>query len=181
MRLLIALLLCLPSLALADLKSCQTLYAEPPTTLAGLALREGKDLEKRYKGSGYSLQYGSGNATKLSLFFYDNRKRRISRDYAINEFTAVMRGIVEMGAVRQGNVKGRVTATAEDLPTPTAVGAAFLHTGPTEQKLGNDYLFMGVINNCLYKLRFTPPGSATSADRKFKSLMEELARHFDGL
>ena len=178
MRVFLALLiLLLPTASTADVASCQRLYLNAPKSLLGRKLSEGVDMEKRYRGSGYILKYGSGSKSGLTLIFFDMRKRRIPEKMAVEAL--IGHAQLKLAQRRAAGLAkhGNLTFTDKNLPVRGAAAAAIMHAGATERALGNQYLMTGVIDNCMYKLLFDTPGSNKKADTLFHKLLNELSLH----
>jgi catechol 2,3-dioxygenase-like lactoylglutathione lyase family enzyme len=166
-----------PMASAADLASCQRLYQNPPNSLLGMRLGSGKELERRVQGAGYELLYGPGSQKKLSLLFFDEGRRRVSDKVAFKslygqaEYALAQRRAA--GLAKEGNMH----LTDKNLPIQGSVAAAIFHVGATEKTLGNFYLMMGVVDNCMYKVIFAPSGNNRKADKTFYRLLDELALH----
>lgn len=177
-----AVILCLalvfPMKTLADIKSCQRLYSSGPRVLNGMKLSSTHDYESVSKGSGYGLQYGQDPSDRISLIFFDSGEKEIPHDYAIQHLVDSTKFIISLKE-GEGHTEGNVNITAENLPVRGDPAAAILHIGPSEQMLGNEYLLMGVIDNCMYKFRYTTNGSNNQADTKFQDAIRDLGIHFD--
>lgn len=122
------------------------------------------------------LQYGNSGSNRISLTFFDSGRRRVSRDFATREVISSSEIILAI-ARGQGRTEGNVHFTDDDLPVRGAVAASLIHVGKTKNSLGNDYLMIGIIDNCMYKLRYTTGGSSQRADKKFYKLLQDLAEH----
>ena len=161
------------SAGLADVKSCQKLYSDAPTSLAGYKLIQGKDLEQSHPGHGYFLSYSDESQDRVSLIFYDGRKRWISKKFAMQHLIESTNAAVATQR-RQGLQEGPVNLTDANIQVTGAVGASYIHLSAPRKPPGNDYVLMGVIDNCLYKLRVTLSGEPEKADRKFHKLIQSL-------
>ncbi len=80
-------LFCLATPAFADLKQCQTLYSSAPRHLGGFPLTDSHNYEKDSRGAGYALQFGEIGKSWATLFFYDQRRRKIREAHVLREAT----------------------------------------------------------------------------------------------
>ncbi|MDU8927942.1 hypothetical protein RXV86_11155 [Alisedimentitalea sp. MJ-SS2] len=167
----------------ADVKQCQALYTAGPKSLGGLALKSGKNYEKSNRGGGYALQYGTLGKTWATLFFFDMQRKKIREKHLVDELGRATRAAIEARLVMLAN-KGITEAGQE---TPMEIGGEGTFPGvlymesklflePKGHPVTNDYVTVGVVNNCIVKLRFSSQGNRKASNRKFEKMKRELRK-----
>lgn len=179
-------LFCLAAPAFADLKQCQTLYSSAPRQLGGLSLTGSNNYEKDSRGAGYALQFGEIGKSWATLFFYDQRRRKIREPHVIKEATQAgtdamrqrLQSFIQMGdgteieQERPVNIK-----ETGDFPSVIQVEYEIFFE-PQGAPVTNDFLTLGVVNNCYVKLRFSSYGNRKSSIRKFDAIKRQLRQAF---
>lgn len=171
-RMLVAVFALASGPAIADLQSCQRLFAATPQILSDLNKGESKNFEDDYPGLGYSVSFVD-TATKLTVFFYDYQQKTISPEMGLEHFRQSaqdMRTVTERRGSELGEIKAyqvneqsqlfRLRAEAETLD-----GASEL-------------LALGVVDNCIVKVRFTARFSMDKAKIWMIVVLEMLNENF---
>lgn len=157
--------------AAANRASCAALYQNGPRTLAGHRLIVGTNFEKDERGAGYGLAYADRGGARLTLFFYDKRRRRVENQDAAVEVTAQ--------AILLGNAFE--TANARDLELeltdPVYVGDAPIFVATLSGNLRGRFVEQVAVvahKDCFVSVRYTPAvPSAQAIDR----ILKEFAAH----
>ena len=190
MRLMICLfaLVSLAAPALAGLKSCQSLYLNGPKKFAGYNLAASKNYEKDEKGGGYSLQFDKGKRARVTLFFYDEGRRNVSREFmeqifadvAVTAFKFVIVSWAENGAstISFEPAPADINIDEKAMPSGMPVLRAWFHPRASGFPKRNEYILMTVSNNCMVKLRFSMSGNKNAADRKYKQVEAQFIRQY---
>lgn len=135
--------------AWADVQSCKRLFDRAPDVLSDLNQVGSHEYEKDHPGLGYSATFADPSS-KITLFFYDHHQQTVSSDMALESFKQAARDISTV-ADRRGAELGEINAyqvqdTSQVLPLRAEVQAS---DGKAE------FLAVGVVDNCIVKLRFT--------------------------
>lgn len=156
-RLLAFLISLLAAPAYADLKSCQHLYEITPQVLSDLNQVGSAEYEDDHPGLGYSVSFADPSS-KLTVFFYDHQHDVIAPEMALDSFKQSARDI-SVVAERRGAELGEFNAyemrdTSQLLPLRAEAESS---DGLAEM------LALGVVDNCIVKLRFTAQFSLDEA------------------
>ncbi|EAQ46955.1 cytosine deaminase [Roseobacter sp. MED193] len=177
---------CLAAPAFADLKQCQSLYSAAPRQLGGLSLTDSNNYEKDRRGAGYALQFGKIGKSWATLFFYDQRRRKIREPHVIKEATQagtdVMRQRLLSFAQMEDGTKidqERPVNIKETGDFPSVIQVEYeIFFEPQGALVTNDFLTVGVVNNCYVKLRFSSNGNRKSSIRKFDAIKQQMREAF---
>ena len=155
----------------ADKRGCAKLYTNAPRTLGGFSLKEGRDLERRQKGAGYGLNYGNGTKARLTVFFFDDQKRRL------DSTDAAERAVVEGFVIARAMEVSGIPEISVSMDTGENFGSGGFFDAEIRAPSGTpraQVVSVAAINNCYAKIRFSPTGSSLSA---FKRIQKDLARY----
>ncbi len=139
----------LGSPALADLQSCQNLYAQTPLILSDLNLVDSYSYEDDFPGLGYSITFAD-TTSQLTIFLYDHEQQVIPPEMALDSFHQAL-GDITASTNNRGVELGEISAyqiqdTAQQLP---------LRAEARTSDGFSELLAIGVVDNCIIKLRFT--------------------------
>lgn len=178
---------CLAAPAFADLKECQTLYSSAPRHLGGIPLTDSHNYEKDSRGAGYGLQFGEIGKSWATLFFYDQRRRKIRNVHLLKEASQAgadamkqrLLSFTEMGGGTHIAQKQPVNIKETgDFPSVIQVEYEIFFE-PQGAPVTNDFLTMGVVNNCYVKMRFSSYGNRKSSIRKFDTIKRQMREAFE--
>ncbi len=158
--------------AFADLKSCQHLYEIAPRVLSDLNQVGSAQYEDEHPGLGYSVSFADPSS-KLTLFFYDLQHKVIPPDAALESFKQSARDIVTVTGQR-GAELGEINAyemrdTSQVLPLRAEAESS---DGFAEM------LALGVVDNCIVKMRLTAQFSLDEAKVWVKAIADYLNEGF---
>ncbi len=189
--LLLALLVAFATPAFADVKSCIDLFQNGPRALGGYVRSDSRNYEKDIRGAGYSTTYGRVTGDHVTVFYYTKHQRRPSFQFIVDELIQATGLAIDVrlnfwakhGLTHYDPYQAEQPfLTIEEVakhPNPIAVQAR-INMDPPGATAANDYVTLGVMNNCIVKLRYSTPGPRQAADRKFERIRTDLLRHFAG-
>ncbi len=150
--------------ATADLMSCQHLHKTAPQVLSGLNQVASSEFEEEHPGYGYSRSFAD-SSSKLTLFFYDNQHEIISPDLALESFKQSARDIAILADRRDAELDEfnayRISDASQLLP---------LRAEAISSDGYSELLALGVVDNCIVKLRFTARYSLDEAKSRYSLL-----------
>lgn len=135
--------------AQADVQSCKNLFDRTPNVLSDLNQVGSHEYENEHPGLGYSVTFAD-STSKLTVFFYDHQQKNISSEVALESFKQAARDIAT-GAEKRGAKVSEINAfqmrdTTQMLPL----------RAETQSSDGySELLALGVVDDCIVKLRFT--------------------------
>jgi len=135
--------------AFADVQSCKNLFDRAPQVLSDLNQVGSHEYETEHPGLGYSLTFADPSS-KLTLFFYDHQEKTISSEMALESFKQAARDIAAV-AEKRGTKLGEINAYQMRDATQVLPLRAEAETTDGLSEL----LALGVIDDCIVKLRFT--------------------------
>ena len=150
-----------------------------------MPLSDSKNYEKESRGVGFSLQYGTLGKEWVSLFFYDNRLKRIGKQQAADEAAHAIRDAVQVRLMKFA--KGPDRKIGQSTPVSIDMGGAFpgavsfqsrIYFEPEGSPMTNDYVTLGVVSNCYVKMRYSSEGRRAASDERFRKIKAELARAY---
>ena len=159
--------------AFADLKSCQHLYSITPAVLSDLNQVGSAEYENDHPGLGYSVSFADPSS-KLTMFFYDHQQNTIPPELTLESFRQSARDIAAL-AEKRGAELGEINAyemqdSSQLLPLRAEAASS---DGLAE------VLAMGVVDNCIVKLRFTGQFSLDEAKVWVKVITDYLNQGLD--
>ena len=178
--------------AKADLKACQNLYLNGPTSFGGYRLERRVDYEKSERGTGYGRHYKERQNSNVSLFYYDKSQSRVTKDMAISETVGALmqavsamkvslkkQNIQEMRYVTEGSA-GLSLETIRGAKPPTIENglSSFFRIKAGQLPQFNEYALVLSTGKCLVKMRFTSRGSAQQAEQRYDRLSADFLRHY---
>lgn len=154
--------------AAADLKSCTTLFEKTPQILSDLNQVGEHRFEDDHPGLGYSVTFADASS-KLTVFLYDHQQQVIDPETAMESFTQSARDIATITSKR-GAELGDIHAyqmrdASQILPLRAQAEAS---DGISE------LLALGVVDNCIVKVRFTAQFSIEKAQVWMKVITDYL-------
>lgn len=157
--------------AMADLHACRQMFSAAPDALGGLPRMKSFTYEDDYPGLGFSVGY-VGPASKVTVYFYDHQKDTVPSGVALDSFKQsardMMRGIetqgFEPGPIKAYQLKNESRQFRLRAETETAQGRS-------------DFLVLGVVEDCIVKLRFTAEQPMQGAKTQLNAILTELKSH----
>ena len=175
----------------ADVKSCADLFQNGPKALGGYVRSKSKNHEKEVSGAGYATTYGRVTGDHATVFYYTKHQRRPSFQFIVEELMIstgmaidvrlthwAKRGLTHYDPYQADQPFLTIEEVAKH-PNPVSVQSR-INMSPGGVAAANDYVTLGVMNNCIVKLRYSTSGPRQSADRKFERIRADLLRHFAG-
>ncbi|WP_209599179.1 hypothetical protein [Ruegeria sp. HKCCSP351] len=171
-RILVLSMALLASSALADVQSCKNLHERAPELLSDLNQVGSKDYETEHPGLGYSVTFADPSS-KITVFFYDHQERKVTNDMAVESFRQAARDIAAV-AEQRGAELGEINAyqmrdSSQVLPLRAEM--------ETSDGL-SEFLAVGVVNDCIVKLRFTAQFEIEKAKVWMKVLNDYLNKGY---
>ncbi|WP_171206301.1 hypothetical protein [Ruegeria sp. HKCCA0235A] len=163
-------LLCGP--ALADVQSCKKLFERAPQVLSDLNQIGSEVYEDSHPGLGYSTTFADPSS-KITVFFYDHQQRDVSSEMALESFKQAARDIAAIAA-RRGAELGEINAY--QLRDPSQV-LPYRAEAKASDGL-SELLAVGVVDNCIVKLRFTAQFPMEKAQVWMKVLSDYLNKGY---
>lgn len=157
---------------MADLQSCQKLFAATPQVLNELNLDESRNFEDDHPGLGYAVSFVDP-ATKLTIFFYDYQQKTISPATGLDSFkqgAQDMRSVVKKRGSELGEIKAYQVSELPQLFRLRAEAEAM--DGRSE------LLALGVVDDCIVKIRFTAHFSMDEAKVWMTIVLRNLNESF---
>ncbi|WP_298855242.1 hypothetical protein [uncultured Ruegeria sp.] len=135
--------------ALADVQSCKNLFDRAPQVFGDLNQVGSNEYESEHPGLGYSAIFADPSS-KITVFFYDERQKNISAEMALESFKQAARDIASV-AERRGTTLGEIKAYQVRDASQVLPLRAEVETSDGVSEL----LAVGVVDDCIVKLRFT--------------------------
>ena len=158
--------------ALADVQSCKSLFDRAPQVLGDLNQIGSHEYEDEHPGLGYSATFADPSS-KITVFFYDQQQKSVSSEMALERFKHSARDIAAVAAQRGAEVGEfnayRVRDTSQVLPLRAEV--------ETSDGL-SEFLAVGIVDNCIVKLRFTAQFEMEKAQVWMKVLNDYLNKGY---
>ncbi len=172
LRILVILFSLLSGAALADVQSCKKLYDLAPQVLSDLNQVGSHEYEDEHPGLGYSVTFADASS-KLTVFFYDHKAKTVSSEMALESFKQAARDIAAV-AERRGAKLGDINAyqtrdTSQVLPLRAEAESTDGHS---------ELLALGVVEDCIVKLRFTAQFPMDKAQVWMKVITDYLNEGF---
>ena len=135
--------------ALADTQSCKNLRDRAPEILGDLNQVGSHEYENEHLDHGYSATFADPSS-KVTVFFYDQQQKNISSEIALESFKQSARDIAAVAEQRGAEV-GEINANqVRDASQVLSLRAE------VEKSDGlSEFLAVGIVDNCIVKLRFT--------------------------
>ncbi len=158
--------------AFADVQSCKNLFDRAPQVLDDLNQVGSQDYEKDHPGLGYSATFADPSS-KITVFLYDQLNQNISPEMALESFKQAAQDIAAV-AERRGADLAEINAyqtrdTSRVLPLRAEV--------ETSDGL-SEFLSVGIVDNCIVKLRFTAKFEMEEAQIWMKVLNDYLNKGY---
>lgn len=135
--------------AMADLQSCKDLFAAAPQVLSDLNEGESHIYEDENPGLGYSISFVDPSS-KFTVFFYDYEKESISAETALASFKQSARDMRDKMAKDGSGPSEFETYELTEQPQLFRLRAEAVSQDGVSQLLA-----LGVVNDCIVKVRFT--------------------------
>ncbi|MCG7522497.1 hypothetical protein [Ruegeria sp. Ofav3-42] len=126
------------------------------------------EYEKDHTGLGYSTTFADPTS-KITVFFYDHEQKRVSPEMALESFKKAARDIAEL-ADRRGAKLGDINAYQMRDPSQRLPLRAEAESSDGLSEL----LAVGVVEDCIVKLRFTAQFPMEKAQVWIKVLTDYL-------
>ncbi|WP_170387482.1 hypothetical protein [Ruegeria atlantica] len=158
--------------ALADVQSCKKLFDLAPKVLSDLKQVGSHEYENENPGLGYSVTFADPSS-KLTVFFYDHQEKNISPEMALDSFKQAARDIAAV-AEKRGAELGEINAyQMRDTPQVLPLRAEAESTDGISELLA-----LGVVDDCIVKLRFTAHFPLDKAQVWVKVITDYLNKGF---
>lgn len=171
-RILVLSLSVFASSAVADVRSCKALFDRAPQVLDDLNQISSHEYEKDHPGLGYSVTFADPSS-KITLYFYDHQQNTISSEVALESFKQAARDIAAV-AEQRGAKLGAINAYQV---RDTSQVLQFRAEAEASDGL-SEFLGVGVVNNCIVKLRFTAQFSMEKAQVWMKVLNDYMNKGY---
>lgn len=142
---------------MADLQSCQKLFAAAPQVLDDLNETDSHNYEDDHPGLGYSISFMDPKS-RLTVFFYDYQQNSISSETALESFKEAARDI-HVAAEKRGADTGKINAYQVKDRRQLFPLRAEAETSDGK----SEFLALGVVSDCIVKVRFTAKFSMEEA------------------
>ena len=158
--------------AMADLQSCQKLFATVPQVLDEVNNGRSHNYEDDHPGLGYSFSFVDSK-TKLTVFFYDHQQQSISPAMALESFKEAARDMHTV-AKKRGSKLSNFNAYQVGEQSQL-----FRLQAESESRDGkSEFLALGIVDNCIVKIRFTAHFSMDEAKRRMNVILRNMNQGF---
>jgi len=158
--------------ALADTQSCKALFDRAPQVLSDLNQVGSHEYEPEHPGLGYSATFADPSS-KITVFFYDHQQKTISSEMALESFKQAARDIAAV-AERRGAELGEINAYQVRDPSQVLP----LRAEAVASDGQSEFLAVGVVDDCIVKLRFTAQFPMEKAQVWMKVLNDYLNKGY---
>lgn len=145
----------------ADTQSCRDLSVKAPSTILDIPQTSVTHHEDTNPGSGIQIRYVSEPTHRVSLIFYDDGHTSIP-SWVLQDHWQQSTQVIGIVAQRRGiDVSNSKHGTLKDADVLANVSLVHMNSGP------NEYLAIGMLNDCLVKLRISLLGTPQETDQAF--------------